>query len=105
MVTPPLMVIESSDDLLEKKLNQLLPEKDQITFAYYRNEYEAKGMTIDAFVALSLELLATSEKVSIHWHSCYIHIRYSLRQFHLVSKHWYGICFLMLYILPLFGRI
>ncbi|XP_074603289.1 whirlin-like [Brevipalpus obovatus] len=65
LVTPPLMVIESTDDLLEKKLNQLLPEKDQITFAYYRNEYETKGMTIDAFVALSLELLATSEKYSL----------------------------------------
>lgn len=64
-MTPTLVVTDSNDDLLNQKLCELLPERDRITFAYYCNEYETKGMTADAFIALFLELLDTDEKVGL----------------------------------------
>lgn len=68
VVKPKLLVMKTcEDDLLEEKLQAFLSESEQMTFAYYRNEYDTKAITIDAFFALLLELLNTREKVGFRF--------------------------------------
>lgn len=64
--TPTLLITDNDceEDILDQECHKYLKESERITLAYYKNEYETKAMTIDAFVALLLELLDTPEKVS-----------------------------------------
>ena len=63
IVAPTLLITGSSDgEILEEKLESILSENEQITFAFYQNEYNTKRMTVDAFFAFLLELLNTREK-------------------------------------------
>lgn len=49
--------------MVEEKARSLLPRHHFASLSYYITEYCARGMTIDAFVAVLLEMLDTSEKV------------------------------------------
>lgn len=49
--------------MVEEKARSLLPRHHFASLSYYITEYNARGMTIDAFVAVLLEMLDTSEKV------------------------------------------
>lgn len=51
--------------MVEEKARSLLPRPHFANLSYYINEYGLRGMTIDAFVAVLLEMLDTSEKVYI----------------------------------------
>lgn len=51
--------------MVEEKARSLLPRHHFASLSYYIAEYSAKAMTIDAFVAVLLEMLDTYEKVSI----------------------------------------
>lgn len=55
---------EEEEQILDEESLKYLTENERITLAYYRNEYVTKSMTIDAFVAMLLELLDTNQKVS-----------------------------------------
>jgi len=59
---------DCDEEILDEQCQKYLNDNEKITLAYYRNEYETKAMTIDAFVALLLELLDTPEKVSQHFY-------------------------------------
>lgn len=50
--------------MVEEKARSLLPRSHFANLSYYINEYGAKGMTIDAFVVVLLEMLDTPEKVA-----------------------------------------
>lgn len=50
--------------MVEEKSRSLLPRHNFASLSYYINEYGKKGMTIDAFVSVILEMLDTPEKVS-----------------------------------------
>lgn len=50
--------------MVEEKARSLLPRYQFASLSYYIGEYCAKTMTIDAFVAVLLEMLDTYEKVS-----------------------------------------
>lgn len=50
--------------MVEEKARSLLPRQLFASLSYYITEYGARGMTIDAFVAVLLEMLDTPEKVS-----------------------------------------
>lgn len=50
--------------MVEEKARSLLPRHHFASLSYYIAEYSAKAMTIDAFVAVLLEMLDTYEKVS-----------------------------------------
>lgn len=69
-VPPALVVTDSNDEeLLEQRLLELLDANERLTFAFYKNEYVTKRMTVDAYVVLILELLEkrgmeTRDKVS-----------------------------------------
>lgn len=54
---------EEEEQIFDEECLKYLTENERITLAYYRNEYETKSMTIDAFVALLLEMLDTNQKV------------------------------------------
>lgn len=58
---------EEEDQILDELSLKYLNEHERITFAYYRNEYVTKAMTIDALVPVLLELLDTPEKVGLIW--------------------------------------
>lgn len=49
--------------MVEEKARSLLPRHHYASLSYYINEYGGRGMTIDAFVAVLLEMLDTPEKV------------------------------------------
>lgn len=49
--------------MVEEKARSLLPRHHFASLSYYIAEYCAKAMTIDAFVAVLLEMLDTYEKV------------------------------------------
>lgn len=49
--------------MVEEKARSLLPRQHFASMSYYIAEYGARGMTIDAFVAVLLEMLDTPEKV------------------------------------------
>ncbi|XP_037047691.1 whirlin isoform X10 [Bradysia coprophila] len=51
--------------MVEEKARSLLPRHHFASLSYYITEYGARGMTIDAFVAVLLEMLDTSEKHSL----------------------------------------
>lgn len=50
--------------MVEEKARCVLPKSDFPTLCYYTDEYTCRRMTVDAFVAVMLELLNTPEKVS-----------------------------------------
>lgn len=50
--------------MVEEKARSLLPRHHYASLSYYIAEYGSRGMTIDAFVAVLLEMLDTPEKVS-----------------------------------------
>jgi whirlin len=50
--------------MVEEKARSLLPRHHFANLSYYIVEYGARGMTIEAFVAVLLEMLDTPEKVS-----------------------------------------
>lgn len=50
--------------MVEEKARSLLQRHHFASLSYYITEYGARGMTIDAFVAVLLEMLDTPEKVS-----------------------------------------
>ena len=54
---------EEDEHTLDEESLKYLNEKERLTLAYYRNEYETKAMTIETLVALLAELLDTNEKV------------------------------------------
>lgn len=56
--------------MVEEKARSLLPRHHFASLSYYIAEYSAKAMTIDAFVAVLLEMLDTYEKVS-HLENCF----------------------------------
>lgn len=49
--------------MVEEKARSLLPRHNFASLSYYITEYGARGMTIDAFVSVLLEMLDTPEKV------------------------------------------
>lgn len=49
--------------MVEEKARSLLPRPHFSNLSYYITEYGARGMTIDAFVAVLLDMLETPEKV------------------------------------------
>lgn len=51
--------------MVEEKARSLLPRHNFASLSYYINEYGSRGMTIDAFVSVLLEMLDTPEKVSV----------------------------------------
>ena len=51
--------------MVEEKARSLLPRHHYASLSYYITEYGARGMTIDAFVSVLLEMLDTPEKVCI----------------------------------------
>lgn len=48
--------------MVEEKARSLLQRHHYASLSYYISEYGGKGMTIDAFVAVLLEMLDTPEK-------------------------------------------
>lgn len=50
--------------MVEEKARSLLSRHNFTNLTYYIGEYSGRGMTIDAFVAVLLEMLDTPEKVS-----------------------------------------
>jgi hypothetical protein len=50
--------------MVEEKARVVLKKSEFTTLAYYQEEYAARHMTIEAFVAVLLELLNTPEKVT-----------------------------------------
>lgn len=53
--------------MVEEKARSLLSRPHFSNLSYYITEYGARGMTIDAFVAVLLDMLDTPEKVlTIH---------------------------------------
>lgn len=55
--------------MVEEKARSLLPRHHFASLSYYITEYGARGMTIDAFVAVLLEMLDTSEKVHLRYYN------------------------------------
>ncbi|XP_022243832.1 whirlin-like, partial [Limulus polyphemus] len=53
---------EEAEKILDLKAQQILTENERISLAYYCNEYETRAMTVDAFVAVLMELLENPEK-------------------------------------------
>lgn len=56
--------------MVEEKARSLLGRHHFASLSYYIAEYSGRGMTIDAFVAVLLEMLDTPEKVSAPVMSC-----------------------------------
>lgn len=51
--------------MVDEKARVVLNKNEFNTLTYYLDEYSAKQMTIEAFVAVLLELLNTSDKVTM----------------------------------------
>lgn len=49
--------------MVEEKAHSLLTRHQFSNLSYYINEYGARGMTVEAFVSILLEMLDTPEKV------------------------------------------
>jgi len=49
--------------MVEEKARSLLPRHQFSNLSFYINEYGARGLTVDAFVSILLEMLDTPEKV------------------------------------------
>lgn len=60
--------------MVEEKARSLLPRQLFASLSYYITEYGARGMTIDAFVAVLLEMLDTPEKVIYSYRVAFINI-------------------------------
>ncbi|XP_076342220.1 whirlin-like [Tachypleus tridentatus] len=60
--------IEEAEKILDLKAQQILTENERISLAYYCNEYETRAMTVDAFVAVLMELLENPEKYPLMTH-------------------------------------
>lgn len=58
--------------MVEEKARSLLPRHQFASLSYYIAEYGARAMTIDAFVAVLLEMLDTVEKVCLKFRIYYI---------------------------------
>ncbi len=56
---------EEEEQILDEECLKYLTEKERISFAYYRNEYETKALDVDAFVDSLVDLLNTEDKVSL----------------------------------------
>lgn len=50
--------------MVEEKARSLLPRQHFANLSYYIAEYGARGMNIEAFVSVLLEMLDTPEKVT-----------------------------------------
>lgn len=50
--------------MVDEKARVVLKKSEFSTLTYYLDEYSARQMTIEAFVAVLLELLNTPDKVS-----------------------------------------
>lgn len=64
--------------MVEEKARSLLPRHQFSNLSFYINEYGARGLTVDAFVSILLEMLDTPEKVCVNvcsanflMHSCW----------------------------------
>lgn len=56
--------------MVEEKARSLLPRHQFSNLSFYINEYGARGLTVDAFVSILLEMLDTPEKVNFRgWRS------------------------------------
>lgn len=55
--------------MVEEKARSLLPRHHFANLSYYIAEYGARGMTIEAFVSVLLEMLDTPEKVQFSFFS------------------------------------
>lgn len=60
----------AASTMVEEKARSLLGRHHFASLSYYIAEYSGRGMTIDAFVAVLLEMLDTPEKVSAPVMSC-----------------------------------
>ena len=65
---------EEDEQTLDEECMKYLNEKELLTLAYYRNEYETKAMTLDTLVVLLTELLDTRQKVHLSSQIYKIHI-------------------------------
>ncbi|GAB6021900.1 Deafness, autosomal recessive 31 [Chamberlinius hualienensis] len=63
----PCFMLSDPDTLkiLNEKAKLLLGKKEHATLNYYRTEYERGQVTLDAFVAVLLEILNTADKFSL----------------------------------------
>ncbi|XP_022241201.1 whirlin-like isoform X2 [Limulus polyphemus] len=59
---------EEAEKILDHRAQQVLTENEKISLAYYCNEYETRAMTVDAFVAVLMELLENPEKYLLMTH-------------------------------------
>ncbi|XP_075733118.1 whirlin-like [Rhipicephalus microplus] len=66
--SPRHQTSEEIEEVLDAKCAQLLSTSARISLAYYRNEYETRAMTVDALVAVLLELLDTPHKYALLGH-------------------------------------
>ncbi|XP_077506741.1 whirlin protein dyschronic [Amblyomma americanum] len=66
--SPRRQTSEEIEEALDAKCAQLLSPSARISLAYYRNEYETRSMTVDALVAVLLELLDTPHKYALLGH-------------------------------------
>lgn len=67
-LSPRRQTSEEIEEALDAKCAQLLSPSARISLAYYRNEYETRAMTVDALVAVLLELLDTPHKYALLGH-------------------------------------
>lgn len=66
--SPRRQTSEEIEEALDAKCAELLSPSARISLAYYRNEYETRAMTVDALVAVLLELLDTPHKYALLGH-------------------------------------
>lgn len=64
----------AASTMVEEKARSLLGRHHFASLSYYIAEYSGRGMTIDAFVAVLLEMLDTPEKVSQTKWDCFGHV-------------------------------
>ncbi|KAH7981613.1 hypothetical protein HPB52_000217 [Rhipicephalus sanguineus] len=67
-LSPRRQTSEEIEEALDAKCAELLSPSARISLAYYRNEYETRAMTVDALVAVLLELLDTPHKYALLGH-------------------------------------
>ncbi|XP_076346681.1 whirlin-like [Tachypleus tridentatus] len=72
---------EEAEKILYHRAQQVLTESEKICLAYYCNEYETRAITVDAFVAILMELLANPEKYLLMTHIRGIVRREDLKKF------------------------
>ncbi|XP_076348132.1 uncharacterized protein LOC143245668 [Tachypleus tridentatus] len=72
---------EEAEKILYHRAQQVLTESEKICLAYYCNEYETRAITVDAFVAILMELLVNPEKYLLMTHIRGIVRREDLKKF------------------------